>query len=68
MTFKDQGMPNVSAAAVAAAFHVRLVVDVPKRLSKDQKKLVEQLGQDHAVDKLEPRAADDDRTSRSSRR
>jgi DnaJ-class molecular chaperone len=39
---------------------VRVVVDVPRKLSKDQKKLVEQLGKTMTVEKLEPTPVDDE--------
>lgn len=56
-TFRGKGMPNVSGRG-RGAFHVRLVVDVPKRLSKEQKKAIEQFGKTITVDKLEPTAGD----------
>jgi molecular chaperone DnaJ len=52
-TFRGKGMPNVSGRG-KGAFHVRLVVDVPKRLTKEQKKAVEAYGKTIDVDKLEP--------------
>jgi DnaJ-class molecular chaperone len=36
------------------AFHVRLVVDVPRRLTKEQKKAIESFGKTITVEKLEP--------------
>ncbi|ODS57053.1 MAG: molecular chaperone DnaJ [Acidobacteria bacterium SCN 69-37] len=57
-TFKGKGMPNVSGRG-RGAFHVRLVIDVPKRLTKDQKKAIEQFGRTITVDKLEPSSVDD---------
>jgi molecular chaperone DnaJ len=60
LTFRGKGMPNVSGRG-KGALHVRLVVDVPRKLNKDQKKLVEQLGKTMTVDKLEPNLADGDR-------
>jgi molecular chaperone DnaJ len=60
LTFKNQGMPNVSGRG-RGALHVRAVVDVPKRLSKDQKKLVEQLGKTMTVDKIEAVEVSSDR-------
>jgi molecular chaperone DnaJ len=59
LTYRGKGMPNVSGRG-RGAFHVKLSVDVPRKLSKEQKKLVEQLGKTMPVDKLEPRSADDD--------
>lgn len=57
VSFKGKGMPNVSGRG-AGALHVRLVVDVPKKLSKDQKKLIEQLGKTMPVDTLAARDVD----------
>ena len=59
LTFNGKGMPNVSGRG-RGSFHVKLSVDVPRKLSKEQKKLVEQLGKTMPVDKLEPRSAEDD--------
>jgi molecular chaperone DnaJ len=53
LSFKGKGMPNVSGRG-RGSFHVRLVVDVPKKLTKEQKKLVEQFGKTISVGKLEP--------------
>jgi molecular chaperone DnaJ len=58
-SFRGKGMPNVSGRG-RGAFHVRMVVDVPKRLSKEQKKLVEQFGKTVTTEKLQPTAAGDD--------
>jgi molecular chaperone DnaJ len=60
VTFRGKGMPSVTGRG-RGALHVRVVVDVPRKLTKDQKKLVEQLGKTIAVDKLEPTPVDDDR-------
>jgi molecular chaperone DnaJ len=59
-TFPRRGMPSVTGHG-RGAFHVRLIVDVPRKLTKDQKKLVEQLGKTMSVDKLEPVSVDADR-------
>jgi molecular chaperone DnaJ len=56
-TFRGKGMPNVSGRG-RGAFHVRLVVDVPRRLTKEQKKAIEQFGQTVTVDKLTPTSND----------
>ena len=56
-TFKGKGMPSVSGRG-RGSFHVRMVVDVPKKLTKDQKKLVEQLGKTMEVGTLEPLATE----------
>jgi molecular chaperone DnaJ len=58
-TFRGKGMPNVNGRG-RGSFHVRLVVDVPRRLSKEQKKAIEQYGKTIAVDKLEPATAGED--------
>jgi len=59
VSFKGKGMPSVSGRG-AGALHVRLVVDVPKKLAKDQKKLIEQLGKTMPVDTLAARDVDGD--------
>lgn len=59
VSFKGKGMPNVSGRG-AGALHVRLVVDVPKKLSKDQKKLIEQLGKTMPVETLAARDVEGD--------
>jgi molecular chaperone DnaJ len=51
-SFRGKGMPSVSGRGRGAC-HVRLVVDVPRRLSKEQRKLVEQLGQSMPVEKID---------------
>jgi molecular chaperone DnaJ len=53
ITFRGKGMPSVTGRG-RGAFHVRVVVDVPKKLTKEQKKLVEQLGQSMSTDNLAP--------------
>ena len=57
LSFRGKGMPNVSGRG-RGAFHVRVIVDVPRKLSKDQKKLVEQLGKTMPVEKIEATSAD----------
>lgn len=57
--FKGKGMPSVTGRGAGNLF-VRLVVDVPKKLTKDQKKLIEQLGKTMPVDMLEARQTSDD--------
>jgi molecular chaperone DnaJ len=49
LAFRGKGMPSVSGRG-RGAFNVRLVVDVPRKLTKEQKKLVEQLGKTMPVD------------------
>jgi molecular chaperone DnaJ len=57
LSFRGKGMPSVSGRG-RGAFHVRVIVDVPRKLSKDQKKLVEQLGKTMPVEKIEATSAD----------
>jgi molecular chaperone DnaJ len=58
-TFRGKGMPSVNGRG-RGALHVRLVVDVPRKLSKEQKKLIEQYGKTLTVDKLTPTPLDDE--------
>jgi molecular chaperone DnaJ len=58
--FRGKGMPNVSGRG-RGQLHVRVVVDVPRRLSKEQKKLIEGLGKTMAETKIEAISADDAR-------
>jgi molecular chaperone DnaJ len=60
VTFRGKGMPNVSGRG-KGALHVRLVVDVPRKLSKDQRKLVSDLGKTMPMEKGEPTAPDESR-------
>lgn len=57
--FRNRGMASVNGRG-KGTLYVRVVVDVPKKLSKDQKKLVEQLGQTMKVGKIEATPARDD--------
>ena len=50
-------MPSVTGHG-RGALHVRLVVDVPKRLTKEQRKLVEQLGKSMPVEAVTPRSVE----------
>jgi molecular chaperone DnaJ len=59
-TFRGKGMPSVTGHG-KGALHVQLSVDVPRKLSKEEKKLVEQLAQMKKVEKLEPVSAEGDR-------
>ncbi|HEX5071310.1 MAG TPA: molecular chaperone DnaJ [Vicinamibacterales bacterium] len=58
--FRGKGMPSVNGRG-KGTLYVRAVVEVPKKISKDQKKIIEQLGQTMKVDKIAPTAADDSR-------
>jgi molecular chaperone DnaJ len=49
--YRGRGMASVSGRG-RGTLHVRVVVQVPKKLSKDQKKIVEQLAQTMTVDKI----------------
>ena len=57
VTFRSKGMPSVAGHG-RGSLHVRLVVDVPKKLTKDQKKLIEQLGQSLPQSAIEPTPVD----------
>ena len=57
LSFRGKGMPSVSGRG-RGAFHVRVIVDVPRKLTKDQKKLVEQLGKTMPVEKVEATSTD----------
>jgi molecular chaperone DnaJ len=52
-TFRGQGMPSVNGRG-HGAFHVHLAVDIPKKLSKEQKKLVVELAKTMPVETIEP--------------
>lgn len=56
--FRGRGMASVSGRG-KGTLYVRVVVEVPKKLSKDQKKLVEQLGQTMKVEKVAATPADE---------
>jgi molecular chaperone DnaJ len=55
--FRHKGMPSVSGGS-RGALYVRVIADIPKRLTKEQKKLIADLGTLMPVDKLEARPAD----------
>jgi len=57
ITFRGKGMASVTGRG-RGSFHVRVVVEVPKKLAKEQKKLVEQLGETMKVDSITPTAPD----------
>ena len=58
--FRGRGMASVNGRG-KGALYVRVIVDVPRKLSKDQKKLVEQLGQTMKVEKVSATPADESR-------
>jgi molecular chaperone DnaJ len=58
ISFRGKGMPSVSGRG-RGTLHVRVVVDVPRKLTKEQKKLVEQLGKTMAEDEITPSSTDD---------
>ena len=55
--FRSKGMPSVTGRGRGSLF-IRLVVDVPKKLTKEQKKLVEELRKSMPAEKIEPRPVD----------
>ena len=59
LTFRGKGMPSVTGRG-RGDFHVRVVVDVPRKLSKDQKKLVQELSKTMTVETLEARSTHDE--------
>jgi molecular chaperone DnaJ len=59
LSFRGKGMPSVTGHG-RGALHTRLVVDVPKKMTKEQKKLIEQLGKAAPQETIEPRALDAD--------
>jgi molecular chaperone DnaJ len=58
LPYRGKGMPNVTGRG-HGVLYVRTVVDVPTKLTKEQKKLVEQLGKGLPVDKIQPRPMDE---------
>lgn len=57
ISFRGKGMPSVTGRG-KGAFHVRVVVDVPRKLDKDQKKLIQQLAHTMPVDTIDATAPD----------
>lgn len=55
--FRGKGMPSVNGRG-RGSLYVRVVVEVPKKLTKDQKKILEQLGQTMRADKIAATPAD----------
>ena len=56
--FRGKGMPSVSGRGKGTLF-VRVIVQVPRKISKDQRKLIEQLGQTMKTEKIAATPADD---------
>jgi molecular chaperone DnaJ len=52
VSFRGKGMPNIDGRG-RGALHIRLVTAIPRKLTKEQKKLVEQLGKTMTVAKIE---------------
>jgi molecular chaperone DnaJ len=57
LAFRGRGMPSVTGRG-RGTFHVRLVADVPRKLTKEQKKLIEELRKSMHVEEIAPRAVD----------
>jgi molecular chaperone DnaJ len=57
LAFKGRGMPSVAGRG-RGALYVRTVVDVPRKVSKEQRKLIEQLAKATPAEKVVPRAID----------
>jgi molecular chaperone DnaJ len=57
LSYRGKGMPSVSGHG-RGSLHLRLVVDVPKKLNKDQKKLLDEFGKTVTVENIGPRAID----------
>lgn len=55
--FPRKGMPSVTGRG-RGSLYVRVVVDVPRKLNKDQKKLVEQLAKTMPAERIEATPAD----------
>jgi molecular chaperone DnaJ len=53
-------MPSVTGRG-KGTLYVRVVVEVPRKLSKEQKKLVADLGKTMPTETIEPTAVDDNR-------
>jgi molecular chaperone DnaJ len=56
--FRGKGMASVNGRG-RGTLHIRVVVQVPRKISKDQRKLIEQLGQTMKADKIAGTPADD---------
>ncbi len=60
LPFRGKGMPSVTGRSKGTLF-VRAVVEVPRKLSKEQKKLVGDLAKTMPTDKIEPTAVEENR-------
>ncbi|HYN06033.1 MAG TPA: molecular chaperone DnaJ [Vicinamibacterales bacterium] len=60
LPFRGKGMPSVTGRG-KGTLYVRAVVDVPKKLSKDQKKLVADLAKSMPAEKIEATAVEENR-------
>jgi len=56
--FRGKGMPSVTGRARGSLF-VRVTVEVPRKLSKEQKKLIQELGTSMPVEKIEATPTDE---------
>jgi molecular chaperone DnaJ len=56
--FRGKGMPSVNGRG-KGTLYVRAVVQVPRKITKDQRKLIEQLGQTMKPEKIAATPADD---------
>jgi molecular chaperone DnaJ len=55
--FRSKGMPSVSGSG-RGTLYVRVIADIPRKLSKEQKKLIADLGALMPAEKLDARPAD----------
>jgi len=60
LQFRGKGMPSVSGRG-RGSFFVRIVTDTPRKLSKEQKKLIEELRKSMPAETIEPKPLDADR-------
>jgi len=60
LPFRGKGMPSVTGRG-RGTLYVRAVVEVPRKLTKDQKKLIADLGKTMPAEKIEATSVDDGR-------
>jgi molecular chaperone DnaJ len=60
LPFRGKGMPSVTGRG-RGTLYVRVVVEVPRKLTKDQKKLIADLGKTMPAEKIEATSVDDAR-------